>query len=107
MNLIPRNEELILLTILKLGNEAYGVNIRERIFQETGKRWSFASIYTPLSKLSRKKYVKKIKGESSPERGGKSKYNYAITTDGFGALKEIKNTNKKFWSEVVIPNETQ
>ena len=42
---ISRNEEIILLTILKLKGNAYGVSIRKQIYQDMGDKWSFASIY--------------------------------------------------------------
>ena len=78
MKFLTRSEETILLTILKLKDNAYGVSIRERIYQDTGDKWSFASIYQPLDKLLRKEYVRKIKGEPTAERGGKSKFFYDV-----------------------------
>jgi DNA-binding PadR family transcriptional regulator len=100
MNLLSRSEEIMLLTILKLGDDAYGVSIREQIYNDTGDRWSFASIYQPLQKLTRKEYVRKVKGDPSPERGGKSKFLYKITDSGKHALKEIREAHEKFWSGV-------
>ncbi len=44
---MTRNEEIILLTILKLKENAYGVSIQQQIFQDMGDKWSFASIYQP------------------------------------------------------------
>jgi len=72
MNLLSRTEEIIMVTILKLQNDAYGVTIREQIHTDTGNYWSFASIYQPLNKLVRKEYVRKIKSEPTAERGGKA-----------------------------------
>ncbi|OGU54094.1 MAG: hypothetical protein A2V66_07465 [Ignavibacteria bacterium RBG_13_36_8] len=100
MKLLSRAEEIILLVILKLGLETYGVKIREQIFQDTGDPWSFASIYTPLDKLVRKKYVVKIKGEPSPERGGKSKYYYRVTEEGIQAIKDLQDAHKQVWAGV-------
>ena len=100
MNLLSRAEEVILLTILKLGEDAYGVSIREQIYHDTGKQWSFASIYTPLDKLTRKRYVIKIKGKPTHERGGKSKYIYQVTEDGKQALIEIRKAQEKVWSGI-------
>lgn len=100
MKLLSRSEEIILLTILKLKEDAYGVSIRERILKDTGDNWSFASIYTPLEKLTRKKYVLKTKGEPSPERGGKSKYLYSLTSDGKQALSEILQAHNNVWAGV-------
>ena len=100
MNLLSRSEEIILLIILKLKGEAYGVSIREMIHKDTGDMWSFASIYQPLDKLTRKNYVRKISGDPSPERGGKRKYYYEITPAGKKALKSIYETQKNLWDDV-------
>jgi len=100
MKLLSRAEEVILLTILKLEDEAYGVNIREQIFKDSGDLWSFASIYSPLDKLHRKGYVRKEKGIPSPERGGKSKYYYRLTKEGTQALLKIREAQEKFWAGI-------
>lgn len=100
MKLLSRSEEIILLTILKLKYNAYGVSIREQIFEDTGDKWSFASIYQPLDKLVRKEYVRKIKGEPSAERGGKSKFFYDVTPEGKKALLEIRRAHDQIWEGV-------
>ncbi len=97
MKLLSRAEEIILLSILKLKNNAYGVSIREQISRDTGDAWSFASIYTPLDRLSRKKFVQKIKSDPLPERGGKSRFYYQVTPAGIKALREIQEAQKKIW----------
>ncbi|MFC1563333.1 PadR family transcriptional regulator [candidate division KSB1 bacterium] len=100
MNLMSRSEEIMLLTILKLKENAYGVSIREQIKNDSGKEWSFASIYQPLDKLTRKGFVRKLKGEPTPERGGKRKYYYEITEQGKSALLDIKKASENFWSGI-------
>jgi DNA-binding PadR family transcriptional regulator len=100
MKLLSRSEEIILISILKLEDNAYGVTIREEIFKTTGNRWSFASIYDPLNKLTRKKYVKKLIGEPTAERGGRSKCLYQVTELGKAALREIRNVQNKVWSSI-------
>ena len=100
MNLLSRTEEIILLSILKLKDNAYGFSIWEQIYKDSGEKWSFASIYQPLSKLTRKEYVKKIEAETSAHRKGKKKYLYQLTPEGYKALKHIYETQKKFWAEV-------
>lgn len=97
---MTRNEEIILLTILKLEGEAYGVSIRRRIFQDLGDKWSFASIYQPLDNLARKKYVRRIKGGPTAKRGGKSKFYYEVTPDGKRNLRNIKKAHEQVWSGV-------
>lgn len=100
MRMLSRYEEIILLTILKLEDQAYGVSIRNQIYEDSGDLWSFASIYTPLDKLKIKGYVKKTVGPPTSERGGKSKYFYSVTKEGKKALLEIQDTHQKFWKSV-------
>ena len=98
MKHISRTEEAILLAILKLKDNAYGVSIRNRIYSDTGDKWSFALIYVPLEKLLHKGFIEKYRGEPKPERGGKRKYYYKITPDGIRALEAVISFQKKIWS---------
>ena len=100
MKLLSRAEEIILITILKLEDNAYGVSIRDAIYEATGDHWSFASIYDPLNKLTRKGYVVKSAGEPTAERGGRSKTLYHVTKEGKAALREIRNVQSSVWSGV-------
>lgn len=97
---LSRNEEIILLTILKLKGNAYGVSIRKQIYLDMGDKWSFASIYQPLDNLVRKKYVKRIKGDPTSKRGGKSKFYYAVTLDGMRNLQMLKKAQEQVWAGV-------
>lgn len=103
MKSLSRIEEALLLAILKLGDNAYGVSIRKQIYEDTREEWSFASIYTPLDKLKRQGLVKKVKGESLPIRGGKSKYYYHVTEEGKKILKKAWEKQQKMWSDVPLP----
>lgn len=100
MKLLSRSEEIILLAVLKLEGNAYGISIRELTPKSTGTEWSFASIYDPLNKLTRKGYVRKYKGDSLPERGGRHKCLYEITTEGKKALFKIYRVHEKIWEDV-------
>ncbi|MBW1768210.1 MAG: PadR family transcriptional regulator [Deltaproteobacteria bacterium] len=97
---MTRNEEIILLTILKLKDNAYGVSIRQQIYQNMGDMWSFASIYRPLDSLVRKKFVRRIKGDPTAKRGGKSKFYYEVTPDGKRNLQKIKKAHEQVWSGI-------
>ena len=55
MILLSRAEEIILLVVSKLGDDAYGVTIRDQIFRDIGHYWSFGVIYKTLKKLNQKK----------------------------------------------------
>jgi len=98
MNLISRAEELILLAILSLGENAYGISILDFLQEKTGNDWSFAQIYDPLDRLARKGYVRKRPGGSTPERGGRPKSFYRLTAEGRAALVEIRRLEDAVWS---------
>lgn len=98
MILLSRSEEIVLLAVWKLAENAYGVTIRERVSSETGHEWSFGSIYRPLKQLARKNFVKKTGTAPCPERGGRSKYLYTLTRQGEDALREIRKIHKSVWT---------
>ncbi|MCJ7680030.1 MAG: PadR family transcriptional regulator [Candidatus Aminicenantes bacterium] len=94
MKLLSRAEEIILLAVLALKDNAYGLSIRDVIRDATGDTWSLAQIYDPLYRLTRNGFLRKERGPSSPERGGRHKCLYSVTRDGKSALKEIKRVQK-------------
>jgi DNA-binding PadR family transcriptional regulator len=97
---MTRNEEIILLTILKLKGNAYGVSIRKQIYRDLGDMWSFASIYQPLDNLVRKKYVVRKKGDPTARRGGKSRFYYEISPEGLENLKLLKKAHEQVWTGI-------
>ena len=99
MILLSRSEEIVLLAIWKLKSNAYGVTIREQVSQDTGHEWSFGAIYKPLKKLVHRGYVEKSSTEPYAERGGRSKYLYALTPNGEEALRIIRKIYKSIWTE--------
>ncbi len=100
MKMLSRAEEIILTAILQLKGNAYGITIRDYIKEVTGHEWSFASIYDPLNKLHRKKYVKKIMSEPTAERGGRRKILYEVSDTGKEALKEIRTVHDNIWASL-------
>ncbi|MCP4727940.1 MAG: PadR family transcriptional regulator [bacterium] len=100
MILMSRAEEIILLAIWKLGKEAYGVTIREQVFKDIGRYWSFGVIYKTLKKMNRKNYVRKINSGPVSERGGRSKFFYELTPKGVIALEEIQKIHDSTWNGV-------
>jgi len=99
MNILSRSEEIVLLAVWKLGENAYGVSIRDLVSKETGIEWSFGAVYKPLKQILHKGYVEKSAGEPSAERGGRTKYMYALTPSGRTALREIRKIHKALWTE--------
>ena len=101
MKLLGRIEELILLAILKLGEKAYGMAVRDEIINATGEKWLLGSIYGPLTRLHNKGYVRTIKGEPTPERGGRAKVYYEVTPKGQEALSKILKVNSFFRQQTI------
>ncbi len=100
MKYLSRPEELVLITIWKMKDDPYGVNIRKHISGQTGKYWSIGSIYVPLDRLENKGYLESYLADPTQERGGKSKRYYRLTEAGLAQLKEIQAVNSAFWSDM-------
>jgi DNA-binding PadR family transcriptional regulator len=97
MKLLSRIEEIILLAVWRLGDQAYGMTIRDEVIKATGKDWLLGAIYGPLGRLQKNGYVDTIKGEPTPERGGRAKVYYQLTKEGRDALAEISRVNELIW----------
>ena len=100
MKLLSRIEEIILLSIWRLGDEAYGIAIQEEVVKVTGKKWLLGAIYGPLGRLHKNNYVTSVKGEPTPERGGRAKVYYQLTQKGKDALAEIYRVNAVIWKGI-------
>jgi PadR family transcriptional regulator PadR len=80
-------EQLLLFAVLRLGDDAYGVAIRQAIEMRTGRTVSAGAVYTALERLEQQSLVSSRFGEPTPERGGKRKKYYRLETAGARALK--------------------
>lgn len=100
MKLLSRSEEILLLAIWKLKENAYGVTIRDLVSELTGHDWTFGAIYVPLDKLTHKKYVRKFSSSPTGSRGGRSKCMYELSDDGKSALKEIREIQNAMWDDI-------
>jgi len=100
MKLLSRIEEIILLSIWRLGDMAYGMAIRKEVINTTGKKWLLGAIYGPLGRLHKNGYVLTSQGEPTPERGGRSKVYYRLSREGVKALREIQRVNSVIWNDI-------
>ena len=82
-------ENLLLLTILRLDERAYGVAIRQELIDRAEKDVAIGAIYTGLDRLEQKGFVESWSGEPTPERGGRAKKFYRVTAQGKKALREM------------------
>ena len=97
MRLLSRKEEMILLAICKLQNNAYGVTIREYIEKKTNVKWLFGAIYNPLGRLVDWNYVEAKESDPVSVRGGRRKTLYRITDEGKKALLSVRELNNTMW----------
>ena len=98
MEILSKFEELILLSVWRLKENAYGTTIFKYITDVTGKKISLGGVYFPLDRLTKKGYLTAYLGEATPERKGLSKRYYNLTERGIQALAEIKRINEIMWS---------
>jgi PadR family transcriptional regulator PadR len=83
-------EQIVVLALLRLGDQAYGVTVRQEIEFRTKRDVSIGAVYATLDRLERKGYVKSDLGEPTPERGGRSKRFFRVTTKGLAAVKRTQ-----------------
>ena len=97
---LTKIEETILLAIMRLGDDAYGVTIKDRIKKMTGREYLYNILYTSLEQLVKKEYISKRFGEPSPERGGKRKIFFNLTEEGVDALRESFEKTRSIWDGI-------
>jgi DNA-binding PadR family transcriptional regulator len=91
-------EHMVLLAIMRLGDDAYAVPVREEIVRCTGRDVSRGSIYITLDRLETKGYLKSRLADPTPERGGRAKRYYALRPRAVDALKESRRALVALWS---------
>ena len=100
MKYLTRQEELVLLSVFHLEENAYLVTIQNHLNTLTDKKWSISSVYVPLSRLEKNGYLKSTIGEATERRGGKAIKYYRISKDGAKALADLKDVYDKMWKGI-------
>lgn len=100
MKWLTKSEEMLLITIWRLKDDAYGVTIRQQIMEMTGEKMTYGTLYSYLDQLTRKGYVNKRDGDPTPERGGRRKIYYTISKIGMEALQKTKDLNSVLWNGI-------
>jgi PadR family transcriptional regulator PadR len=95
-------ELLVLLALLRQGEEAYGVPIANALEQSTGKRVILASVYNTLERLEQKGLVRSAMGDPTPERGGRAKRYFSMTTAGLREVRAAKKALTKLWRGIPV-----
>ena len=93
-------QEIVLLTIMVLDEQAYGVSIKQEINEKTNRNISRGALHTALSRLEEKGFIRSKQGEASPERGGHPRRFYNVTSKGIEALQEARALREQLWNKI-------
>jgi DNA-binding PadR family transcriptional regulator len=77
----------VLLAVMRLGSDAYGMTVRREIQSATGRDISIGAVYATLLRLESKGFIGSYAGEPTAERGGRAKRYFCMTADGKAALR--------------------
>jgi DNA-binding PadR family transcriptional regulator len=90
-------EHVVLLAVMRLGPDAYGVTIKQEIEERTGRKVSLGSIYPTVDRLQAKGFVTSRLGEPTAARGGRAKRHFKITPVGLRALRRSRRMLSALW----------
>ena len=92
-------DHLVLLAILRLGKDAYGIPILDEVSARSGREVSRATVYVALKRLEQKGLVTSRLGDSTPERGGRAKRFFKMKPSGLKALRESREMFLGLWRD--------
>jgi DNA-binding PadR family transcriptional regulator len=93
-------EELVLLTIAALVNDAYSVAICDELEKHSGRSARLGVVHSVLNRLEEKGFVKSHLGEATNTRGGKRKRYYTVTNGGKAALIKAREVREELWKRI-------
>ncbi len=100
MKTLTRKEELVMLSILNLCEEAYLIAIQEHLSRALEKKESLTSVHLPLSRLEQYGYIESRFSEATAIRGGRRKKIYRLTKSGREALYAYKKISDELWENL-------
>ncbi|MFT4113052.1 PadR family transcriptional regulator [Silvibacterium sp.] len=93
-------ELLILLALVQLGDQAYGVSIARELTRYRGREMALGSIYAVLTRLEERELVLSMLGEPTPERGGRAKRYFELTREGLRELHRTRRVLTELWRKL-------
>ena len=90
-------ELMVLLALMRLGDDAYGVTIADELEQQTGREVVVASVYATLERLQERGLVSSSLGDATPERGGRAKRYFRITGAGLSEVRDARRSLLSLW----------
>lgn len=105
-NYLGEFELMVLLTIVRLGEDAYGVPLARELTAMRGRDVAVGSVYAALERLEDKGFISSALGEATPERGGRAKRYFRITQQGLRSVHETREVLNKLWGSLPSPGGT-
>lgn len=93
-------EELILLMVASLSDEAYAVAIKEELEKSADRKVNISAVHSSLYRLEDKGFLTSEFGGATSKRGGKKKRLFKVTSAGFATLKEAKDMKEQIWANI-------
>ncbi len=93
-------EEIVMLTVAVLYDNAYGITIKEEIENRLDRTVSVGAMRTALKRLEKKGFLRSAFGEATAVRGGKRKRFYKVTPYGKHALEQVMETRQRLWKAI-------
>jgi PadR family transcriptional regulator len=90
-------ELMVMLAIIRIGDDAYGVSIANEIEETTGSEVLLGSVYDSLARLEEKGLISSVIGEATPERGGRAKRHFTATAKGLRIVRDTQQSLLKLW----------
>lgn len=90
-------EQIVLLAVLHLDEEGYGMTVRRLIEERAGRSASAGAVYATLDRLEEKGYVRSWEGTPTPERGGRARRHFGLTPEGSRALARTREMMQRMW----------
>jgi len=100
LKILSVNEQIFLIAIWRLKDEAYGVRIRDKIAEMTGRTFTFGTLYNTLDNLAKKGYVTSRAVQILNQTGGNKRVYYTITKAGLETLREARKLQDAIWKGI-------
>jgi DNA-binding PadR family transcriptional regulator len=101
-NYLGEMELMVLLIVVRLGDEAYGVPISKELLAVAGREVSLGSIYAALERLEQKGFVTSLLGDPTAERGGRAKRYFRVAPPGLRVLRTTRSALINLWSGIPL-----
>ncbi len=97
---LGQHELIVMLAVLRLGRDAYGVPIANEIADKTGREMLQGSVYATLERLEAKGLLASQLGEATPQRGGRAKRYFSLTAEGVRQVRDAQRALEALWVDL-------